>query len=107
MASTSGSGPLSRSRTLVPSSRRPRGIIGGPGGYDVPMSESSNERTGQDDGTTETPEVGLIADEQLPEDLQPEKNPLAADPDDEPDDGGSEEPQVDGLPDMGQPGAQA
>jgi hypothetical protein len=79
------------------------------------MSESSNEQTGHDspadntaDSTAaETPEVGLIADEQLPEDLQPEKNPLAADPDDEPDDGGSQEPQVDGLPDMGQPGAQA
>ena len=27
--------------------------------------------------------MGLIADEQLPEDLQPEKNPLAADPDDQ------------------------
>ena len=80
------------------------------------MSESSNEQTGHDspadnpgdntaDSTAETPEVGLIADEQLPEDLQPDKNPLAADPDDQPDDGGSEEPQVDGLPDMGQPGA--
>ena len=72
------------------------------------MSESSNEQTGQDspdNKTAETPEVGLIADEQLPEDLQPGKNPLAADPDDQPDDGGSQEPQVDGLPDMGQPGA--
>ena len=71
------------------------------------MSESSNEQTGQDDAPTETPDVGLIADEQLPEDLQPKKNPLAADPDDEsdgPGDSGSE-PQVDGMPDMGQPGA--
>ena len=91
----------------VPPSGRPRGIIRGPDGYDVPMSESSNEQTGQDDAPTETPDVGLIADEQLPEDLQPKKNPLAADPDDEsdgPGDSGSE-PQVDGMPDMGQPGA--
>lgn len=37
------------------------------------MSESSNEH--------ETPEVGLIRDEDLPEDLQPtDDNPLAKDP---------------------------
>ena len=71
------------------------------------MSESSNEQTGQGDAPTETPDVGLIADEQLPEDLQPEKNPLAADPDDASDGPGdaSSEPQVDGMPDLGQPGA--
>ena len=71
------------------------------------MSESSNEQTGQDDAPAETPDVGLIADEQLPEDLQPKKNPLAADPDDESDSPGdsSAEPQVDGMPDLGQPGA--
>jgi hypothetical protein len=63
------------------------------------MSESSNEHTGQHG--TETPEVGLIADEQLPEDLQPAKNPLAADPDDgSGDDPG--EPRVEGMPDLGQ-----
>ena len=55
------------------------------------MSETSNESTGPDDagstGSTgesddrETPEVGLIADEELPEDLQPtDDNPLAQDP---------------------------
>ena len=66
------------------------------------MSDSSNEKTDQD--ATETPEVGLIADEQLPEDLQPAKNPLAADPGDESGDD-SAEPRVEGMPDLGQPGA--
>jgi hypothetical protein len=65
------------------------------------MSESSNE----------TPEVGLIPDE----DLQPEENPLARDPDEDGDDagdgspaggsGGSGEGKVEGMPDMGEPGA--
>ena len=72
------------------------------------MSESSNEQTGQDDAPTESPDVGLIADEQLPEDLQPKQNPLAADPDDESDDSGDQsagaDAQVEGMPDMGQPG---
>ena len=70
------------------------------------MSDSSNVKTDQD--ATETPEVGLIADEQLPEDLQPAKNPLAADPDDQSgDESGddSAEPRVEGMPDLGQPGA--
>jgi hypothetical protein len=53
----------------------------------------------------ETPEVGLIPDEDLPEDLQPDKNPLAADPDDESgSDADSNGPKVDGMPDLGQPG---
>jgi hypothetical protein len=78
------------------------------------MSESSRE--GDRDGTEPTenspepPDTGLISDEQLPEDLQPGKNPLARDPGDEPDEGeesagGSGEPKVEGMPDMGQPGA--
>ncbi|MEO5709281.1 MAG: hypothetical protein ABIQ59_05625 [Nocardioidaceae bacterium] len=70
------------------------------------MSESSSEN--ESSGEHEKPDVGLIPDEDLPEDLQPDKNPLAADPDDESsDDGsgdGSGEPKVDGMPDMGQPG---
>jgi len=41
------------------------------------MSESSNE-----------PELGLISDDQLPEDLNPAENPLARDPDDEDGEGG-------------------
>jgi hypothetical protein len=80
------------------------------------MSESSNEPTGSagdadtgtETGSPETPEVGLISDEQLPEDLQPERNPLARDPEDESEDSG-EDPsaKVEGMPDMGQPGAGA
>jgi hypothetical protein len=47
-------------------------------GYDAVMSESSNEH--------ETPEVGLIPDEDLPEDLQPtDDNPLAKPPSDDDD----------------------
>lgn len=83
------------------------------------MSETSNESTDSattsdtDTGTgngTETPDVGLISDEQLPDDLQPEKNPLARAPGEEPDsEGESEDPsaKVEGMPDMGQPGAGA
>ncbi len=60
------------------------------------MSESSNER--------ETPDVGLIADEELPEDLQPsEDNPLAQDPDEQPEDDSAGSPKVEGMPDMGDP----
>src|SRR3954453_15451912 len=55
------------------------------------MSESSNE----------TPEVGLVPDEDLPEDLQPEENPLARDPDEDGDDAG------DGSPAGGSGGAGA
>jgi hypothetical protein len=70
-------------------------------GYDAVMSESSNEH--------ETPDVGLIADEDLPEDLQPtDDNPLAKDPSDADDedsgDGPSGESKVEGMPDMGEPG---
>ena len=89
--------------TTAPTSGR--GINGGHRGYDGPMSESSNE----------TPEVGLIPDEDLPEDLQPEENPLARDPDEDGDDagdgspaggsGGSGQGKVEGMPDMGETGA--
>jgi hypothetical protein len=90
------------------------GIIRARFGYDGRMSEPSSE-TGSTSGEStsterETPEVGLIPDEELPEDLQPDKNPLAADPDesdsgsDGPDGSGSDEPKVEGMPDMGQPG---
>jgi hypothetical protein len=69
------------------------------------MSESSNE----------TPEVGLVPDEDLPEDLQPKENPLARDPDEDGDEDGdgspaggsgrSGEAKVEGMPDVGEPGA--
>lgn len=81
------------------------GIIGTAGGYDGAMSESANETSDQSDQSGEMPEVGTISDEQLPEDLQPKKNPLARNPDEEGDDEDASEPQVDGMPDMGQPGA--
>ena len=60
------------------------------------MSESSGE----------TPERGLISDEELPEDLQPtDDNPLAKDPDDESEDGKRpEDAKVEGMPDLGTPG---
>lgn len=66
------------------------------------MSENSNER--------ETPEIGLVPDEDLPEDLQPtDDNPLAQAPsesgDDESGEKASGDEKVDGLPDMGEPGA--
>ena len=69
------------------------------------MSESSSETESVRRSTETHPDVGLIPDEDLPEDLQPEKNPLAADPDDESEpDTGSGSPKVEGMPDMGQPG---
>lgn len=77
----------------------PLGMASDESGYDAVMSENSNER--------EQPEVGLIADEDLPEDLQPtDDNPLAQDPDvREAKEKESEEPaKVDGMPDMGDPG---
>jgi hypothetical protein len=67
------------------------------------MSENSNER--------ETPDVGLVPDEDLPEDLQPtDDNPLAQAPSETGDEGGdgdgpSGDQKVDGLPDMGEPSA--
>ena len=76
------------------------------------MTESSREDTEvATDGSPEAgsspeaPENGLISDEQLPDDLQPAKNPLARDPGDESDESsGPSEARVEGMPDMGQPG---
>jgi hypothetical protein len=53
-------------------------------GYDGRMSESANESTES--------EPGVITDEQLPEDLQPEKNPLARKPEDADDESGAPGP---------------
>lgn len=59
----------------------------------------------------ERPEVGLIGDEDLPEDLQPtDDNPLAKDPDesaDQDDDEAGNRRRAEGVPDMGDPGAPA
>jgi hypothetical protein len=81
------------------------------------MSESSREdvpTSGADDSERETPgapETGLISDEQLPDDLQPGKNPLARDPGEESDvtdeATGGDDTKVEGMPDMGEPGAGA
>jgi hypothetical protein len=77
-------------------------------------SNGSSDRSsgGSDDATTgesSVGETGAITDEMLPEDLQPEKNPLARTPDDDSEDStggpGGPDAQVDGMPDMGQPGA--
>ena len=70
------------------------------------MSESSTEQG--NDNKRETPEVGLIPDEELPEDLQPtDDNPLAQDPSEAEDDDGGDSPsgerKVEGMPDMGEP----
>jgi hypothetical protein len=56
------------------------------------MSESSTESSESGEG---------ITDDQLPDDLNPEKNPLARDPEDEPE-GAGPGPGADG--DLGQPG---
>ncbi len=65
--------------------------------------EEGEETTGSDS----TPERGYISDEQLPEDLQPKKNPLARNPDDDEDDEDAAAPpkKVAGMPDMGEPGS--
>ena len=69
------------------------------------MSESPDT----DPNRATEPDVGLIADEDLPEDLQPtDDNPLAQDPDEREareEEKAAEEPKVDGMPDMGEPGA--
>ena len=56
------------------------------------MSESSHEK----------PDTGLIPDDDLPDDLNPDENPLARDPDDERNTSeGSDDKKVEGLPDAG------
>lgn len=78
-------------------------------GYDGGMTTPTND--GRPDDRTETPETGLVPDEELPEDLRPsDDNPLAQDPDEsddtqDADPGG--EPKVAGMPDVGAPGAPA
>ncbi|CAN5334406.1 hypothetical protein BH18ACT9_BH18ACT9_20370 [soil metagenome] len=72
------------------------------------MSESGNEhepaeQASGDNQTREDPEIGLIADEDLPEELRPDDdNPLAQQPEEQ--DSSDEEPRAEGMPDMGQPG---
>ena len=56
------------------------------GGYDVRMSEQTSETPGPDDSAGDSDDR-LIPDDKLPDDLNPEKNPLAAEPDDDADGG--------------------
>ena len=68
------------------------------------MSESPDT----DPNRATEPDVGLIADEDLPEDLQPtDDNPLAQDPEqrEAKEQEAEQPPKVDGMPDMGEPGA--
>jgi hypothetical protein len=65
------------------------------------MSETNDESRKAE--RREEPEVGLIADEDLPEDLRPtDDNPLAKDPDKAEDD--QEGKKAEGVPDLGEPG---
>lgn len=69
------------------------------------MSESPDT----DPNRAAEPEVGLIADEELPEDLRPtDDNPLAQDPEQreaqEEQKQAQQPPKVEGMPDMGDPG---
>jgi hypothetical protein len=78
-------------------------------GYDETMSDSTPEN---ESGTTQdTPDQGLISDEQLPDDLRPDKNPMAKAPDDDSEGDGAAAPTAPGGPqdaggaaDAGQPG---
>jgi hypothetical protein len=75
-------------------------------GYDGPMSDSTPENQSGGSGGSDDQ---LISDDQLPEDLQPAKNPMARDPDDDSFDDDSDDdsqggPSVEGMPDAGQPG---
>ena len=71
-------------------------------GYQGSMSESTPDN---ESGTTkDSPAQGLISDEQLPDDLRPDKNPMAEEPDDDADgDSGPGGPAT-GGPDSSQPG---
>ncbi len=73
-------------------------------GYDRTMTDSTPEN--ESGPTQEPPEQGLISDEQLPEDLQPDKNPMAQAPDADPDGDGPQGAQAapGGPPEVGQPG---
>lgn len=68
------------------------------------MSEPSNDTAS---GPSDEPEQGVITDEQLPDDLRPDKNPMAREPDDDENTEGSAPGGPDGPAgggDMAQPG---
>ena len=77
---------------------------------DGPGDRAENAQDPEQSKDRETPEVGLIGDDELPEDLQPgEDNPLAQDPDQSQDDEAAEgaDQKVEGMPDIGNPGSPA
>ena len=84
-------------------------------GYDGRMTENQKQpgddplAGNKDLAEHERPDVGLVGDEDLPEDLRPtDDNPLAQDPDDGGDaDRGESARKVEGMPDMGDPGTPA
>ncbi len=69
------------------------------------MSEASNETESTTGSSTvdQQDAPGTITDEQLPDDLNPEKNPLAAEPDED-EDTGLSAPNAGAGQDLGQPG---
>ena len=77
---------------------------------DGPGDRAENAQDPEQSKDRETPEVGLIADEDLPEDLQPtDDNPLAQDPDQDDGDEAGEgaDEKAAGMPDIGNPGSPA
>jgi len=77
---------------------------------DGPGDRAENAQDPEQSKDRETPEVGLIADEDLPEDLQPtDDNPLAQDPDQDDGDEAGEgaDENAAGMPDIGNPGSPA
>ena len=79
--------PTSVGATVTPARPAGRDVAGLPRrgcGYDAPMSESSNETGNSPDSSPGSDGPGRgITDDQLPDDLNPKKNPLARDPGDE------------------------
>jgi hypothetical protein len=76
--------------------------------HEPEQGENPRQDAERDLAKHERPETGLIADEDLPEDLQPtDDNPLAKDPGESDDDTSAGGVKVEGMPDMGSPGAPA
>jgi len=95
-----------RDTVRVRRSRCPRCLPATPTGYDVRMSEPTPEGDASTDTSTSGPgegNGGMITDDQLPDDLNPEKNPLAKQPDEDEDTGASPGPPEGGAG-PGQPG---
>lgn len=85
-----------------------RGVPAPRVGYDVAMTDSEPETSRPADRDTGSDDDQLVSDEQLPEDLQPAKNPMAREPGEDDERGGLSAPGSDApapaTPDAGQPG---